>query len=414
MTRGFLLGLVVVFATILHLGIQVLLYRRAVRFIRKAGESERTRVWLVRAIRAWFIYLNLPLPFLILAGRTTSAYSAIPLYLAVYPFMIWMVSSLVLFIALLIKYSLKLLLLIWLLVRRLLGAAPIPSSTFRQDRREFLRASSLATYVIVVSPVAAMTYGAAVGRLSFSTTRLDLYLPRLPSALAGLRLTQISDVHSSPYLTQRDIEDVVARINAGNPDLVIMTGDFVSISLRFLDPCLKALASLRPRHGIFACLGNHDYYVGSDEVRAGLEKIGVSVLVNASETLQIGLGKLNVAGVDDLWEGQPDFEQALRDTDSTAPTLLMSHNPNVFPLSANLQVDLTLAGHTHGGQVAVNLLGGTYSLVHLAYHYVSGLYRRGHAQLYVNRGIGTIGPPVRINAPPEITELRLLESTARA
>jgi len=120
-------------------------------------------------------------------------------------------------------------------------------------------------------------------------------------------------------------------------------------------------------------------------------------------TAEVNGEKITIAGIDDLWVGKPDLDLTVRDADEELPLILMSHNPDIFPLSSKYDVDLTLSGHTHGGQVGLMLMGNHYSFVHLVTPFVSGEFTRGTSKLYVNRGIGTVGPPIRLNSTPEIT-----------
>ena len=138
-----------------------------------------------------------------------------------------------------------------------------------------------------------------------------------------------------------------------------------------------------------------------------MEGIGINLLVNSSEKLEINGALLSIAGIDDLWVGKPDYDAALRDTDLSSLVILMSHNPDAFPSIARHNVSLTLSGHTHGGQIGLRLLGNHYSFVNLVTPYVMGEFSMGKSKLYVNRGIGTVGPPLRLNSPPEISVITL-------
>jgi uncharacterized protein len=167
------------------------------------------------------------------------------------------------------------------------------------------------------------------------------------------------------------------------------------------------LEKLKARDGVFACLGNHDYWVGAQRVTEALQAAGVEVLRNEARKLSLKGATLNVAGVDDPWRGHADFDRALSMSDPNAPTIMLCHQPDLFPAVVQRNIDLTLAGHYHGGQVKLRFLGMAVSPAHLVSEFVEGLYVQGQAQLYVSRGIGITGPPVRLNAPPEITLLHL-------
>lgn len=161
-------------------------------------------------------------------------------------------------------------------------------------------------------------------------------------------------------------------------------------------------------------MGNHDYWVGPRSVAAALKATGVQVLRNQSCTLVLKGVPLNIAGVDDPWRGKPDFDQALSLADPGAPTIMFCHQPDLFPTIAQHGVDLTLSGHYHGGQVRLEFFGMSISPAHLISQFVEGHFIHGRSQLYVSRGIGITGPPVRLNARPEITVLQLAYSALPA
>jgi predicted MPP superfamily phosphohydrolase len=258
-----------------------------------------------------------------------------------------------------------------------------------------------------VSPFGAFAYGAAVGKEHYEIVERSLVLSGLSPTLHGLRIVQLTDIHVGNFMKQDKLERYVRVVNELKPDLVALTGDFIGSSPQFIRPCATALGKLNAKHGVFACLGNHDHWVGARQVSQALEAAGVEVLRNAGRTLNINGAPFNVAGVDDPWRGVVDFDRALADLDPNAPQLLLCHQPDLFPAVAKRGVDLTLSGHYHGGQIKFQFLGLAYSPAHLLSRFVEGLYTLGRSQLYVSRGIGVTGPPVRLNAPPEITLLRL-------
>lgn len=216
--------------------------------------------------------------------------------------------------------------------------------------RRSLRAA--AWFLAAVLSIAA--YGLVIGTRRVQVTRHSVPLANLPSDLEGLRLVQISDLHLGPLFRAGSVRRIVALSNACQPDLVVLTGDFVNYrSMRFLRGGLSELKALQARWGVFACLGNHDHWEGAEEVRAALEEVGVKVLVNENVPVAEGLG---LAGVDDLMAGQPDLERTVAGLPKDVAVVLLSHNPTVLPQVAD-RPGLVLAGHTHGGQVALPFLG---------------------------------------------------------
>jgi predicted MPP superfamily phosphohydrolase len=228
-------------------------------------------------------------------------------------------------------------------------------------------------------------------------------IPNLPAALAGLRLVQISDVHIGPLLQKEWVEGVVDRVRALRPDLVAITGDLVDGTVDELREHVAPLARLAeaPR-GVYFTTGNHEYYSGVDDWLRYLPTLGIRPLAN--ERVEVAPG-LDVAGIHDpTGRGQhaPDLPRALEGRDAARPVVLLAHQPRQFREAARHGVSLTLSGHTHGGQI------WPFSwLVALVQPYIAGLHRLGDAQLYVSRGTGFWGPPMRVFAPAEITLLRL-------
>jgi len=227
---------------------------------------------------------------------------------------------------------------------------------------------------------------------------VEVKLRGLPPALAGFRLVQISDVHVGPLLRRDWVAHVVEQIRALAPDLVAITGDLVDGRVHEIREHVAPLSTLQVKHGVFFVTGNHEYYSGVEEWYAHLPTLGVRPLRN--ERVQIAPG-LELAGIEDP-TGDPDLGAALRGRDSSQALVLLAHQPRQFAEAARRGVPLTLSGHTHGGQI------WPFSwLVALAQPYLAGLHRRGDSQLYVSRGTGFWGPPMRVFAPPEITLLRL-------
>lgn len=235
-----------------------------------------------------------------------------------------------------------------------------------------------------------------------------LALPGWRESLHGLRVAIVSDLHGGGlHITTAQLGRVVNAINDAKPDLILLLGDFVrtSHSLPRMEPEAVAEA-LRPLHaprGVFAVLGNHDWWLDGSQVARALESVGIRVLENEAAALDDGLW---LVGISDAMTGDPDPQRALAPVPIGATVLAMTHNPDVFPLLP-ARISLTLAGHTHGGQVNVEILGENLNVARFYTPYVYGLYRSGRAAIYVTRGIGTIGMPARLGAPPEIAALRL-------
>jgi predicted MPP superfamily phosphohydrolase len=253
--------------------------------------------------------------------------------------------------------------------------------------------------------------GLLAGRRHPRLVEHELTLPDLPPALDGYRVAQISDIHCGSYTPPERVARWVERLNALEADLVAVTGDLISSGDRHVDAIAAVLGRLRAKDGVFACMGNHDYFVRDHEelLVVALERCGLTVLRNRGLLVREALF---VAGADDTWTGRHDVARALAERPPGAFTLLLAHDPNLFVEAAALGVGLTLSGHTHGGQLAVPGLARRFNLARLITRFTAGLYRVGRSTLYVNRGAGTTGPPVRLGARAEITLLTLRAAPA--
>ena len=237
-----------------------------------------------------------------------------------------------------------------------------------------------------------------------------IWLDALPEAFSGLRVVQISDIHHGLFLPEPWLAEAVQQTNRLRPDLVVLTGDFVTYSRANIEPAAEILSRLRARYGVLAVLGNHDFRVGADAVTAALGRKHIEVLRNKHIKVQFGGSSLYVAGVDDYGYGA-DVRRAVRGIPRDAATILLAHNPRIIHLASRHGVSLVLSGHTHGGQVNLPLLGTVYGRSPERLRYKIGWDRLGATQIYVSRGIGTIVLPWRVRCPAEITHLELLPGT---
>jgi predicted MPP superfamily phosphohydrolase len=243
-----------------------------------------------------------------------------------------------------------------------------------------------------------------------ATYRLDL--PRWPAACLGLRVAVLADLHTgSPFNGLDKLDEIVALTQKAKPDLVLLAGDYVIDSVkggRFVPPreIAARLARLRAPLGVHAVLGNHDWWNGAAKVRTALEGAGIPVLDDKAVPLAKGACRFWLAGLADLWEGKPDVRRALQDVPPGAAVLAFTHNPDLFPaIPAN--VALTVAGHTHGGQVRVPLYGPVITPSRHGKRYAQGHIVERDRHLFVSPGLGTSIIPVRFLVPPEVSVLRL-------
>jgi uncharacterized protein len=240
-----------------------------------------------------------------------------------------------------------------------------------------------------------------------------IWLDALPGALHGLRVVQISDIHYGLFLPKEWLSEAVRQANRLNPDIIALTGDFVTYSRRNIGPAAELLGRLRARFGVYAVLGNHDFRVDADAVTQALRRQRIDVLRNWHVPLRFGGQSMYLAGVDDYGYGA-DIRRAMRGIPRDAATILLAHNPRVISLASRNGVSLVLSGHTHGGQVNLPLIGSVYGRSPERLRYKIGWDRMGATQIYVSRGIGTIVLPWRVRCPAEITHLELLHSDTAA
>ena len=288
-----------------------------------------------------------------------------------------------------------------LIARRYHGQVAHPSSVpVNPGRRRFLQAG---VGGLAAAPILLSGYGAAYAGKAYDVEQLTLPFGR------SLRVVQLTDIHAGIYMTREEMRRYADQVIALQPDLFVLTGDFISNSMTFLPGCVEEMARVRARYGTFATLGNHEHLWGSPrEVQAVFRQHHIPLLVNAHAVIQTAQGPFAVAGIDDIQWGHPDLESALDGLDPAIPTLLLSHRPEIFPEAAGHGIPLTLSGHYHGGQIKLSLPGMDISMAHLRTPYPEGLYRINSSRLYVSRGIGTTFTPVRLNAPPEVTLFHLM------
>ncbi len=237
---------------------------------------------------------------------------------------------------------------------------------------------------------------------------LDLELTHLAPEFDGYRIAHISDIHMDDWMPARRLAKMLELVNRQQPDLVAITGDFVtSAPKRIAKDLVDVLSALAPRDATVAVLGNHDHWTDPDLVREVIRESGIVPVGNDKHTLHRGEAMLHVAGVDDVWESKDRLDLVLDNLADTGAAILLAHEPDFADVSAATgRFDLQLSGHSHGGQVIVPLRGPLV-LPRYAQKYPVGLYQVGKMLQYTNRGLGMILPPVRFNCRPEITAITL-------
>lgn len=290
------------------------------------------------------------------------------------------------------------------LLRFLAGGVAYAAGGELPDATASARAQAATTLGVVgIAGAFALVSGLRPPRVA----RVEIALARWPKALDGFRIAQISDIHIGPLRDRRFAASLTAQLNALSPDLICVTGDLVDGSARLLADEVAPFAGLRARHGVFFVTGNHDHYSGADAWSDVVAKLGLVPLRNRSVTIRCDGAAFTLAGVDDHRGGfgggdREDLPKALSERDPALPVVLLAHDPATFKRASQSGIDLQLSGHTHGGQIWPFRF-----LVRLAVPFVAGRYARNGAELYVSRGTGFWGPPMRLFAPAEITEITL-------
>jgi predicted MPP superfamily phosphohydrolase len=242
---------------------------------------------------------------------------------------------------------------------------------------------------------------------SLSLEHIEIELKRLPKRLDGFRIIQLSDTHHSPFTSLDHIKRAVKVANRLKPDMFLLTGDYVSHEREYIAPVAAELGKLKAKHGVHACLGNHDHWTDAELVTHLFRGEGINVLINEGFRFETRRGSFWLAGVDDHMVGKTDVRAALKGSFPDEMKLLLAHNPIIFREAARYGVDLTLSGHTHGGQIKLRSAVKDEKRLLPRRRLKAGLHRRRNSQIYITRGIGTVVVPMRYQCPPEISLLEL-------
>lgn len=250
-------------------------------------------------------------------------------------------------------------------------------------------------------------YGVLVRRRWFRVVEREVKVPGLDARLDGLRVAQLSDLHVGTLTPKSWALAWSHAANRKAPNLAVVTGDMVTSGTEYHEDIAEAIGALDAKLGVYASMGNHDYFGEGEPLVSLLKKRGVRVLRNEGRVIERGGARLWLAAIDDTWTRRDDLNRAMEGRPEGVPTVLLAHDPEAFNAAADAGAELVLSGHTHGGQIAVPFLSRTMSLARLAHSYNVGFYYRGRSTLYVHPGLGTTGPPIRLGAAPEVTILVL-------
>jgi predicted MPP superfamily phosphohydrolase len=278
-------------------------------------------------------------------------------------------------------------------------------------RRQFLRAAAAAGVVAIAGDAILL----APNRPRI--VRQDFFLPRWPERMNGFTVAVLSDFHYDPHFSIHPLRAAIAMVSRLHPDLIALTGDFVSVPLVGDDqkaafaaePCARLLRQMTAPHGLWAVMGNHDDGTDPEHVTRALQAENIRVLANHSEPIEQDGARFWLAGVNDVMSGTADLSKTIRVVPAGEAVVLLAHEPDFADEAAQYPIDLQLSGHSHGGQIRIPFLPPLY-LPELAKKYVWGTYHVGPLMLHTSAGLGTVGVPMRLNCPPEITLLTLRRS----
>jgi predicted MPP superfamily phosphohydrolase len=285
------------------------------------------------------------------------------------------------------------------------ATSPPPAAEENLTRRQLLAVAGQGALLV---PFGVAGYGTFIGRRDFQLVETELKFPDLPADLDGVRLAQISDLHFGKYFTPADLEHVIGMVNETRPQVALVTGDLITGAGDPLERCIDLLSGLRADAGIRACMGNHEIYARSQNFTAEYgHRKGVEFLRQKQEELRFGGATLNLCGVDYQRKSRPYLAGADALVRSEAFNVLLSHNPDVLPVASRMGYDLVIGGHTHGGQITIEIVDPWANPGRFFTPFVSGEYKVDQTILYVSRGVGTVTLPMRIGALPEVSLLTL-------
>jgi hypothetical protein len=282
-------------------------------------------------------------------------------------------------------------------------AAPVVAA-LDPGRRHFLTSAGTATIGLIAATPVAASFATA---RDYQVRRIPLHFPNLPAELEGFTIAHVSDIHSGIYMSRPDMEYIFDIVNRLHPQVAVLTGDLVDTNDTEIPPLHEALKMLRAERGAYAVLGNHDHFATGDRVADAVQQSGLTVLRNAHQTLAVDGARLSFVGIDDPSPRRnfADVPKALAGLDPESFKVMLVHQPRLWPDAKRAGMDLTLVGHTHGGQIGMEMMGMQLYPVRWVYDHPMGHFIEEGKQLYVNVGVGMVGAPIRLVRP----EIALIE-----
>lgn len=288
-----------------------------------------------------------------------------------------------------------------------------PQTPSRMSRRSFLKAGAITLTGLTASGVGGYVYSGVIEPNTIEVTQLTVPLKGLSPEFDGYRLVHLSDIHMGTWMNRERLTNVINLVNEQDADLIALTGDYITHDEipRYHDPLVDNLVNLRAQDGVVSTLGNHDHWTNAGLIREILQASNIQELENDSLILERGNAKFAISGVDDVWEEKADIDKVIDGLPDEAPAILLVHEPDYADISgATGRFGLQLAGHTHGGQIRLPVIGAL-RLPYLGTKYDMGKYQVGDMIHYTNRGVGMIPPQYRLGCLPEITVVTFTPAT---
>ncbi len=401
--------------TLVVLLFQILVYWRLSLWLRDSFPKRRQFLWAFRILSALFTVAAI---YVLTFRPDVSGTPVWIRFFTMYPFFIWHGATIFLGIIFLVSLLIRLPFQAAFSVARwipptkqkLVEIQKTPTfKEFDASRRTFLRRGM---YGLTAASFGGSAYGLLVEKSNHEFTTAQFPILDLSPALEGFTITLISDIHSSPFMLKEEMKEYARIVNDISSDMIVVDGDFVNSNLDEVYPFAEAFSDLTAPYGVYGVMGNHDFYNANPELVAReVDECGIKLLRNDKAIIEKGGGQFYLFGVDDVGRARSvpvKLDEAMGVAPLNIPKILLCHRPYYLEQAAERNIDIVLSGHTHGGQVVLGRLGDVVvAPASLASRYVWGKYRFGKTQMYVSRGIGTVGLPIRLNCPPEITQITL-------
>jgi len=275
----------------------------------------------------------------------------------------------------------------------------------KQPKRLQLNIWSVIRYALIL--VSVLIIYAYIEPHLLMVKRVEIVDEDIPQAFVGKKIAFLTDIHYGPYFTDKEVERLVKKTNQLEPDIIILGGDYTDPNLHLVSPVFEKLKNLKAKYGIYAVLGNHDYWKEGNFTTHAIKDAGITLLDNKSEWVEIDGERIKIGGIEDMWYGEPNYRATVQDVKREDFVILVSHNPDFAEKIISKKVDLMLGGHHHGGQGTIFGLYAPVIYSKYGQKYRYGWVEKDDMKIFVSKGIGTIGTPIRFFAMPEIVVVEL-------